>query len=109
MDFMVNEKLGVILKQRYEECDSAGHKHPDAKKNICNYCYRELRTKSYESEITEIMRRISPGIGPLDLCGVMIQRRNEAQSKREVEFTRGLELLEGELRDSGYLEGALKE
>ena len=63
---MDEEKLEEILRRRYSDCDSLGHRAADPKKGICNYCYRNLDNNYENLERVQLLREELKKSGELE-------------------------------------------
>ncbi len=90
----IDEKFIGILKARYEECDSSGHRALNHELNRCDYCYRILRQETMQERVLRAMKK-GPYMIPFDAIAFA--------NRKPQEFLQGIELLRQEL-DSGKLE-----
>lgn len=91
----INE-LKSILKERYQKCNSQGHRKLQSEDNYCTYCYRPLE---WETPETEAFSEMEPTrMVHQSLTEVIHQKRQEEiQAQEDREWFRGLYFLEKEL------------
>jgi hypothetical protein len=87
-----------ILNERYGECNSGGHKKPDASSGTCGYCYRQLRYRTPGTDsIREARREVPQEWQPLDTPFLLERERREIQLQEFCDWNSGIGKLKEEL------------
>jgi len=102
--FEILRDVGVILDERYEECDRGGYVLSNEESGYCESCYRRLEYVAHDEEGRLRRRRDLPFESqPLDASILVEKRRREIASQRTEDRATGLAKLAremGKLNDS---------
>ena len=89
------------LTQRYEKCNTQGHRKPNAEENYCTHCYRPLELRTPKADALLASNKELPIMDrPMDAPLIQKIKQEEIALQKSLQRFEGIRMLKQELEDS---------